>query len=45
MFAYRERKCADAIGTALVPCKNINIIFNKMCGSNFTKQHSGTVIV
>jgi len=42
LLIYRERKCADTIGTVSVPwadrfqCKNINIFFsNKIYGSNF----------
>jgi len=48
---HRERKCADIVGTVLVPwagrfqCQNINIFSNKKYGSNFIKQHSETVMV
>ena len=42
---YRERKCADTVGTVLVPCMGwpfpvLKYFPNKMCGGNFIKQHS-----
>ena len=45
---YRERRCADTIGTVPVPWVGhfLNIYFsNKLYGSNFIKQHSETVMV
>ena len=52
---HRERKCADTIGTVLVPSaarlfqwRNINIgvyVSNKIHGSSFINQHSETVVV
>ena len=54
LFEYKERKCADTIGTVL-PCwfpglaisnAIIQIFFsNKIYGNNFIKQHSETVMV
>ena len=40
--SYRERKCADTIGTVL---KYYYIFFSKIFGSNFIVQHSETVVV
>jgi len=52
VLSYRERKCADTIGTVLAPwaghfqCESMNIFFtSKICGSNFIKQRSETVMV
>jgi len=51
---HREQKCADTIGTVLVPWaghfqrKNNNVFFPYkiyVYGSNFIKQHSETVTV
>jgi len=48
---HRERKCADTVGTVLVPSvlaissAKIDIFSNKIYGSNFIKQHSETVMV
>jgi len=48
---HRERKCADTIGTVLVPWIGLPILkykyifSNKIHGSNFIKQHSETVMV
>jgi len=47
----RERKCADTIGTVPVPwvaISNAKILIyfsNKICGSNFIKQHSETIVM
>ena len=50
---YRERKCADTIGTLLVPwagrfqCYNVNLFFkqDRLHESNCIKQYSETVTV
>ena len=49
---YRERNCADTVGTVLVPWADhfqnakIQIYFsNEIYGSNFFKQHSETVMI
>jgi len=43
---YRERKCADTIGTVLVPITSAKIYFShEIYESNFIKQHSETAMV
>ena len=48
---HGERKCADTVGTVLVPwaghfqCWNTNMFSNEIYGSNFITQHSETVVV
>ena len=51
LCTHRERKCADTIGTVLVPYRlatsNAKILIyssNKICGSYFIEQHSETVM-
>jgi len=52
-WLYRERKCADTLGTVPVPrmrwpfpmLKYKYIFSAKIHGSNFIKQHSETVMV
>jgi len=52
-WCNRERKCADTIGTVLVPCmgwpfpvlKYKYFFSNKIYGSNFIERHSETAMV
>ena len=44
-FPYRERKCADTVGTVPVPWAGHYRCPNKIYGSNFFEQHSEAVMV